>query len=88
MVSQKDALAPVLALDYAGANTDAGHTFMIDPLEAAGSADSWALTSPGNVDWARLQDFASVSLDDMTHIAKSVIGSFYGKAPKCKESPA
>ena len=61
---------------------------MIDPLEATAQAGTWALTSPGNVNWALLQDFASVSLDDMTHLARSVIEKFYGKAAKCKVSLA
>jgi feruloyl esterase len=61
---------------------------MIDPLEATVQVGNWALTSPGNVNWALLQDFASVSLDDMTHLAKSVIEKFYSKAAKCKASPA
>jgi hypothetical protein len=40
------------------------------------------LTSPGNVNWQLLQNFASISLDDMTNLAKQVVKDFYGKAPK------
>ena len=76
------ALSPALALGYAGANTDAGHTFFGDPMTAALSAENWALTSPGNVNWVLLQDFASIALDDMTNLAKAVVEKFYGKAPK------
>ena len=59
-----------------------GHTFFPDPLQAAVNASGWALTSPGNVNWALLQDFAARGLDDMAHIGKAVTQSFYGKAPK------
>jgi hypothetical protein len=51
-------------------------------LEAATQPGSWALTSPGNVNWQLLQNFAATSLDDMTHLAKQVVEKFYGKAPK------
>jgi len=44
--------------------------------------DDWALLSPGNVNLYALQDLASVSLNDGTLIAKSIIKSFYGQPPK------
>ncbi len=75
-------LAPAVARGYAAVNTDAGHTFHGDPFKAVGSAESWAQKSPGNVDWPLLQNFASISLDDMTHIGKQVVEAFYGKEPK------
>ena len=78
----KGAIGPAVALGYAGAVTDAGHSIFGDIMDAGLSARSWALASPGNVDWTLLQDFASVALDDMTNLAKGVIESFYGKAPK------
>lgn len=70
-----------MALGYAAANTDAGHSFW-DLFTAVTQAKSWALTSPGNVDWTLLQNFASISLDDATNLAKKVTESFYGNAPK------
>ncbi|KAK3720576.1 hypothetical protein LTR37_003625 [Vermiconidia calcicola] len=76
------ALGPPVALGYASANTDAGHSFHVDPVQATFSARDWAIPSPGNVDWTLLQDFASVSLDDMANLAKGVVSSFYGKAPR------
>ena len=76
------ALAPAVSSGYAGANTDTGHTFFGDIYEIGMSAKSWALTSPGNVNWVLLQDFAATGLDDMTHLAKAIVDSFYGKAPK------
>ena len=51
-------------------------------MAAALSAENWALTSPGNVNWVLLQDFASIALDDMTNLAKAVVEEFYGTAPK------
>lgn len=55
---------------------------MGDFVEAATSARKWALSSPGNVNWVLLQDFASVALDDMANFAKEVIKTFYGSRPK------
>lgn len=67
---------------YAAANTDTGHTFHGDVMEIGTNPGNWALTSPGNVNWQLLQNFASISLDDMANLAKQVIKDFYGKAPK------
>ncbi|KAI4729577.1 tannase and feruloyl esterase [Aureobasidium sp. EXF-10728] len=60
---------------YAAASTDGGHG-------VERSAASWAQTSPGNVNWNLLQDFAYRALDDMAVIGKSITTSFYGVAPK------
>ncbi|KAH0032992.1 putative feruloyl esterase, partial [Aureobasidium melanogenum] len=60
---------------YAAASTDGGHG-----LER--SAASWALTSPGNVNWNLLQDFAYRALDDMAVIGKAITTSFYNAAPE------
>lgn len=51
-------------------------------IAAATQAESWALPSPGNVNWVLLQNFASIALDDMANLAKAVIGKFYGNPPK------
>lgn len=58
---------------YAVVSTDAGHKV------EDGSA--WALISPGNVNLYALQDFASVSLNDVAAIGKSITESFYGQPP-------
>ena len=42
----------------------------------------WALLSPGNVNLLGLQNFAFLALQDAALAAKSVINSFYGRAPK------
>lgn len=76
------ALAPAIARGYAAANTDAGRTFFGNPMQMVASAENWALKSPGNVDWQLLNNFGSISLDDMTHIGKQVVASFYGNEPK------
>ena len=70
-----EGLAPAVGQGYAAAETDGGHT------ELNGSAASWALDSPGNVNLNLLQDFASVALNDMTIIGKAVTASFYGRPP-------
>jgi Tannase and feruloyl esterase len=61
---------------YSVVATDGGHT--PNPYDPS----SWALSSPGNVNWALLQDFASIALDDATTIGKAVTMSFYGAPPK------
>ncbi|KAB8298628.1 hypothetical protein EYC80_000807 [Monilinia laxa] len=63
---------------YVAAGTDGGHGN--GELDAV-SAQDWALTSPGNVNLYLLQDFASVALNDVTIIGKSIASSYYGKKP-------
>ena len=62
--------------EYALSTTDGGHKG--DPSKA----DPWPLTSPGNLNWPLLVDFASVSLGDMVVIGKSVTRAFYSTPPK------
>lgn len=76
------ALAPAVARGYAAVQTDTGHSFFIDPIESGTSAASWALSSLGNVNWQLLQNFASISLDDMTGLGKAVVQTFYGRPAK------
>jgi hypothetical protein len=59
---------------FAVASTDGGHA-------QVGGPESWALLSPGNLNWALLQDFASTSLDDAATLGKQVVKAFYGKFP-------
>jgi pimeloyl-ACP methyl ester carboxylesterase len=54
--------------------TDGGHA--LNQSDA-----SWALASPGDVNYYLLQDFAAVSLSDMTLLGKAVTESYYGKKP-------
>ncbi|GLA55566.1 hypothetical protein AnigIFM63604_002355 [Aspergillus niger] len=42
----------------------------------------WALTSPGNVDWVAVENFGSRAFSDQAIIGKSLINSFYGRAPE------
>lgn len=57
---------------YAAATTNAGHggTSRYAP---------WGLLSPGNVNLYLLQDFASVSLNDMTALGKQLTEAYYGR---------
>ncbi|KAI2629295.1 tannase and feruloyl esterase [Hypomontagnella submonticulosa] len=59
---------------FATISTDAG-------LGSATDARSWALDSPGNVDYNRLSTFSSIALNDEAEIGKSLVKSFYGKPP-------
>ncbi|KAM0132016.1 hypothetical protein ACHAO1_006985 [Botrytis cinerea] len=62
---------------YVAAGTDGGH--YVDNNQSAFYATNWAQVSPGNVNLYLLQDFASVSLNEMTMIGKSVVASYYGR---------
>jgi hypothetical protein len=59
---------------YVTITTDGGHSAP-DPRD-------WALVSPGNIDLYLLQDLASISLNDVSYIGKSLTKSFYGQPPK------
>ncbi|KAK3290428.1 Tannase/feruloyl esterase [Chaetomium fimeti] len=59
---------------YATTTTDAGLGSAADPAE-------WSLISPGNLNWYKLNNFGSVSLNDQAIISKALIKSFYGKGP-------
>lgn len=68
-------LASAIFDGYAAASTDGGHSLVnVDP-------SYWALSSVGNLNLPNLQDFASVSLSDMTLLGQAVTASFYGKKP-------
>lgn len=68
------AMAGAVAEGYVGVTIDAGlPTF--EPKD-------WALLSPGNVDLYKLQNLASVSLNDGAVIAKAVLAAFYGAPAK------
>jgi len=69
-------LAIPVWLGYSAAFTDGGHT------NSSLDADSWALVSPGNVNWVLLQDFAAIALDDFATLGKSATKAFYGSMPK------
>ncbi|KAI1418397.1 tannase and feruloyl esterase [Hypoxylon sp. FL1857] len=71
---------PIMALGYATATTDGGHTS--DLFGPEFNVPLWALTSPGNVNWPLLVDFASVALHDLATIGKAVQEVFYGTAPR------
>lgn len=68
-------MAGAIGEGYSTISTDVG-------LGSSVYATDWALLSPGNVNLYFLQDLASVSLNDMAVIGKSVSASFYGQAPK------
>ncbi|KAK6213457.1 tannase and feruloyl esterase [Colletotrichum tabaci] len=72
-------MMPIMASGFATATTDGGHS--TDVLGPEANDPSWALTSPGNVNWPLLVDFASVSLHDTATIGKAVAEAFYGSAP-------
>ncbi len=67
-------MAGAMGEGYASLSTDAGLGSTYEP-------DSWALLSPGNINWALLQDLAAVSLNDASLIGKSLVNSYYGQPP-------
>ncbi|KAL4958845.1 Tannase/feruloyl esterase [Aspergillus stella-maris] len=64
-----DLLAPA-SLGYASASTDGGHT----------SDTEWAFVSPGNINWAVLQNFGGIALDDLAVLGKAITEAFYSEA--------
>lgn len=70
-------MAGALAEGYATSTTDAGLGAYADPQDAS----SWALLSPGNVDYNQIRNLGSVSLNDQAIISKDIILSFYGSPP-------
>ncbi|KAH6847539.1 Tannase/feruloyl esterase [Chaetomium sp. MPI-CAGE-AT-0009] len=69
-----DAMVGSLADGYAATTTDAGVGSSLDSA-------TWAVISPGNINWYNLNNFVSVALNDQAIIGKEVVESFYGKAP-------
>lgn len=70
-------MIPGLVEGFAVITTDGGHTSEI--ADALGGSLTWALSSPGNVNWPLLVDFASVALHDMATIGKQIVESYYGQ---------
>ncbi|KAJ8117004.1 hypothetical protein OPT61_g1688 [Boeremia exigua] len=66
-------IVPAIAEGYAAVATDGGHDGLGQTTE------SWALLSPGNVNLYALQNFASVTLNDMTVLGKQLTEAYYGK---------
>jgi hypothetical protein len=68
-------LLPAIIDGYAAASTDGGHN------ASEATAIPWALKSPGNVDLVALQNFGSVTLNELSIFGKMVTESFYRKPP-------
>ncbi|KFZ12986.1 hypothetical protein V501_03940 [Pseudogymnoascus sp. VKM F-4519 (FW-2642)] len=73
-------MVPGLLDGFAVSTTDGGHSMTM--AEMVADTSTWALTSPGNVNWPLLVDFASVALHDMATIGKAVTKAFYGSPPQ------
>lgn len=61
---------------YAVATTNAGYNH-----DVFGTADSWLMKSPGNLDYPLIVNFGHRALHDMAVIAKHVIREAYGSGP-------
>jgi hypothetical protein len=68
-------------LSMTGAIGDGYMTLTTDGGHSNGDPREWALLSPGNINLYVLQDFASISLNDLVLIGKSLALSFYGNTP-------
>lgn len=68
-------LAPAIAAGYAASQTDGGN------IGNGYGFNPQALTPDGQVNWGLLTDYAYRSLHDMAIVAKTVIKTYYGKAP-------
>jgi hypothetical protein len=78
-----------LTQGYAISRTDGGHVVVsvTDPASAAidpstALPDSWALISPGSVNYYALDNFATRSLNELSIISKQIVRSFYGRDAK------
>ncbi|KAH7190502.1 Tannase/feruloyl esterase [Fusarium oxysporum] len=69
-------LAQPASEGYAAVTTDGGH------LIASIQGLDWAMTSPGNLNWYALQNFAAVALDDAASLGKAVAAAYYGREPE------
>jgi feruloyl esterase len=67
------ALSQAVFGGYAAASTNGGH----DELD---TVRSWALASEGNLNWANLQDFSSVTIDETAWLGKAATKMFHGKS--------
>jgi hypothetical protein len=67
-------MAGALRNGYATASTDTGHSSSVTP------GGSFALNPDGTLNWQLIEDFASRSLIQLTHKAKTLIDAFYGQA--------
>lgn len=67
------ALVPAIVGGYAAASTDAGHS-IVDS-----GTSTWALSSPGNVDFVPLKNFGSIALNELAVFGKAVTAQFYEK---------
>ncbi|USW58935.1 Putative tannase/feruloyl esterase, alpha/Beta hydrolase [Septoria linicola] len=73
------ALAPAVAMGYAGANTDAGHSNDGDLFRTALDSTWWGLKSHGNVHHELLHMLGYRSLEELTLLAKHITEHYYGK---------
>ncbi|KAJ8116152.1 hypothetical protein OPT61_g2348 [Boeremia exigua] len=83
MVGGASWIAGLGALAMIGAVGDGYATSSVDAgIQSTNlqSAESWALLSPGNVDYLTLQNFATKALHDGALATQAVIESFYGQA--------
>lgn len=71
-----------VSLGYAAASTDGGRNLYNIDEDGYVTAEGWSLSSPGNPNWPLIQDFLSVSLDDMAKLGKAITTSFYGTEPE------
>ncbi|KAL2815998.1 tannase and feruloyl esterase [Aspergillus cavernicola] len=69
------ALSQAVFQGYAAASTDGGH-------EETASIESWVLASKGNLNWANIQDFSAIALDEAASLGKAATELFYGRPPK------
>ncbi|KAH8202511.1 hypothetical protein TruAng_003319 [Truncatella angustata] len=67
-----------VAQGYASVDTDAGH---VKGSSVSLTPETWALSSPGNVNLYLLEDWGSRSLHEMAVIGKAITQSFYGTQP-------
>lgn len=70
----------VMRLKFAVSTTDGGHSSSLE--EAVNVDPKWVFTSPGNIDFPMLVNFASRSLHDMAVLGKMLVQTAYGSPPE------
>ena len=80
LLHSESPITALMRLKYAISTTDAGHTS--DMMEAMNPDPAWVFTSPGNINYPLLINFASRAVHDMAVLGKALVQTAYGSAPK------
>lgn len=72
-------LSPAVALGYAAAYHDGGHSIFGDTFTNSLDSSWWGLKSPGNVDMNQLHNLGHRTLEEFSQLAKQITEQYYDK---------